>query len=562
MTLRTACPRVLEGHVQRGASVFGAMTKARHLIPAILLCAASVGTRAAEPVDLGQINRIIDAAVNHSEVMNTAAYLSDRIGGRMTNSPQMRRAEAWTQEVFRRWGLHNVRAEPFPFGRGWSIRRSNVRMTSPRELTLRAIPIAWTPATRGTLNAPIIVAPMASESDFAQWRGRLAGRIVLVSAPGEGSEPDQPAFRRYSDEDLQRLRQFQQPEHSAALRAQRPRQRAFPERLDAFLASENAVAWIRISPYEGGLVGGVGYSHQIGQTPRLPAVEMAAEDYRRLARLAGSGPPVTLELMNDVEFHDEDPNAYNIMADIPGRDGGASYVLAGAHLDSWVAGDGAADDGAGVAVVMEAARILSSLHVRPRRTIRFALWAGEEQGSVGSLSYVTRNFATRPPERDPALARLGETWTWRNRYPITLLPGYADLAAYFNVDNGSGRIRGIYAEGNQAVVPIFQEWFAPFASMGATTVSIGSITGSDHIYMKTIGLPAFQFIQDPLDYRTRVHHTSADTFDHLKAEDMRQASIILASFLLMAAERDEPLPRMPLPTRPQDTVPAAAGQEE
>lgn len=283
-------------------------------------------------------------------------------------------------------------------------------------------------------------------------------------------------------------------------------------------------------------------------------MELAAEDYRRLARLALTDTPPTLELMSEVQFHDEDVNAYNILADIPGSGGTSEYVMAGAHLDSWVASDGAVDNAAGSAVVMEAARILKTLNVRPKRTIRFALWSGEEQGILGSLAYVDRHLATRAPSNDPALANLPNNRTWRSRWPIEPREGYRDLVAYFNLDNGSGKIRGINAEGNVAAVPIFQEWLAPFASMGATTVSL-RFGGTDHVYMQTVGVPGYQFIQDPLDYSSRLHHTSIDSYDHLKPEDMRQAAIILASFLLNAANRDEPLPRMPLPTEPTPTDP-------
>ena len=243
------------------------------------------------------------------------------------------------------------------------------------------------------------------------------------------------------------------------------------------------------------------------------------------------------------------------MADIPGTDRSGEYVMAGAHLDSWVASDGAQDNAAGSAVVMEAARILSQMKVKPKRTIRFALWNGEEQGILGSLAYVERYLATRAPATDPALAALPSNRTWRNRWPVEPRPGYRDLVAYFNLDNGSGKIRGINAEGNVAAAPIFQEWLAPFASMGATTVSLRPSGGTDHVYMQTVGVPGYQFIQDPLDYSSRIHHTSIDSYDHLKPEDLRQAAVILASFLLNAANRDAPLPRMPLPTQPTPTDP-------
>lgn len=510
---------------------------------------------AAQSVDRVAVNGIIDQGLNHSQVMQTAAWLTDRIGGRMTNSPQMREAERWSQQRFRDWGLSNVRAEGFEFGRGWSIVRSSARMTAPRPIELRAIPVAWTPSTNGVISAGVVVAPITEVEDFDKWRGKLSGRIVMLSQPDTGSEPSEPAFRRWTDAELRERNVYVQPQHSPAAMARALDRADFAARLDAFLVQEGAVAWVRKSQRDGGLLHGTGYTYQVGATPKLAGMELAAEDYRRLARLALTDAPPTLELNSEVQFHDEDVNAYNILADIPGTDRSGEYVMAGAHLDSWVASDGAVDNAAGSAVVMEAARILKALNVRPKRTIRFALWNGEEQGILGSLAYVDQHLATRAPSTDPALAGLSNNRTWRSRWPVEPRPGYRDLVAYFNIDNGSGKIRGINAEGNVAAAPIFQEWLAPFASMGASTVSLRPSGGTDHVYMQTVGIPGYQFIQDPLDYSSRLHHTSIDSYDHLKPEDMRQAAIILASFLLSAANRDEPLPRMPLPTEPTPSDP-------
>ncbi|WP_292071849.1 M20/M25/M40 family metallo-hydrolase [Brevundimonas sp. UBA7534] len=510
---------------------------------------------AAQSVDRVAVNGIIDQGLNHSQVMQTAAWLTDRIGGRMTNSPQMRQAEAWTQQQFRDWGLSNVRAEGFEFGRGWEVVRASARMTAPRALKLRAIPVAWTPGTNGTISAGVFVAPISEVEDFDKWRGKLAGKIVMISKPGTGSEPTEPAFRRWTSAELSERNAYNQPQYSPAAVERQLERADFAARMDAFLVEEGALAWVRISQRDGGLLHGTGYTYQVGATPKLAGMELAAEDYRRLARLALTDAPPTLELNSEVRFHDEDVNAYNILADIPGTARGTEYVMAGAHLDSWAASDGAQDNAAGSAVVMEAARILKALGVRPKRTIRFALWNGEEQGLLGSLAYVDRYLATRASATDPAWADLPNNRTWRHRWPIEPRPGYRDLVAYFNIDNGSGKIRGINAEGNVAAAPIFQEWLAPFASMGATTVSLRNSGGTDHVYMQAVGVPGYQFIQDPLDYSARIHHTSIDSYDHLKPEDMRQAAIILASFLLNAANRDEPLPRMPLPTQPTPSDP-------
>jgi hypothetical protein len=514
---------------------------------------------AAQSPDRTVINGIIDQGLNHSQVMRTAAHLTDNIGGRLTNSPAMRQAEAWTQQQFRDWGLSNVHAEPFEFGRGWSIVRSSARMTEPRAIDLHAIPIAWTPGTNGVISGDVVVAPITNPGQFDQWRGKLRGKIVLVSQPGTGSEPDEAPFRRWTDEDLGRTDTYVQPRNdpAAAQRALRSGRADFALRLDAFLAEEGALAMVKISARDGGLLHGTGYTYEVGATPKVPGMELAAEDYRRLARLALTDTPPKLELMSEVRYHDEDVNAYNIFAEIPGTSRGGEYVMAGAHLDSWVASDGASDNAAGSAVVMEAARILKAMGVRPKRTIRFALWSGEEQGLLGSLAYIDQHIATRAPLSDPDLARLPNNRSWRARWPIQPREGYGDLVAYFNLDNGSGKIRGINAEGNVAAAPIFQEWLEPFASMGASTVSLRPSGGTDHVYMQTVGVPGYQFIQDPLDYGSRIHHTSVDSYDHLKGDDLRQAAVIMATFLLNAANSDAPLPRMPLPTEPTPNDPFA-----
>jgi hypothetical protein len=510
--------------------------------------------------------RIIDAGMNHSEIMLTAQYLTDRIGGRIPNSPAMRAAERWTQGRYRDWGLSNVHAEPFLFGRGWSIEAINVRMTVPRVLTLRAIPIAFTPGTAGPVTADIIVAPIAKEADFARWKGLLAGKIVLISRPSEGSEPAKPAFQRLADDEIRKLDTFDQPITDSNAADRRTKRSAYDMKLDAFLKAEGALVFIKQSYRDGGLLHGEGYGYRLEDKRQVPGIELAAEDYRRLARLAKSDVPgasdrVTLEVESRVKFHEDDPNANNIIAEIPGSDAKGGYVMAGAHLDSWVAGDGAADNGAGSVVVMEAARILASLGVKPRRTIRFALWNAEEQGLLGSLAYIDQHLAARPRETDPEKLKAGDWSGWQRRWPVTPKAEYGALAAYFNLDNGSGKIRGIYTEGNAGVAPVFRDWLAPFASMGASAVVNSRTGGTDHVFMQSVGLPGYQFIQDPLDYNSRVHHSSADTFDHLKAADLRQAAVIMASFLWNAANRAEPLPRL-VPTRPGETTPFAYPEPE
>ena len=524
-------------------------------IGASLLALAAPAFTGQSPVDATTLERIADAGFNHSELAATAEYLTDRIGGRMTNSPAMRTAERWTQERFRAWGLANVRAEGFDFGRGWWVESSEVRMLAPRNLLLHAIPVAWTPPTSGTLAAPVIVAPLRTPQDFADWHGKLAGKIVLYSWPEPPKDLTEPVFKRYTDADVGKLDTYTLPKFDPEDRRREMQSWGFDRKVDAFLAAEGALASVHISYRDGRLLHGEGYQHQAGRSPKLPGIELAAEDYRKLARLAKMG-EVRLAIDSRVHYEDADTNAYNIYAEIPGTDAKAGYVMAGAHLDSWAAGDGASDNGAGCVTVMEAARILASLGVKPKRTIRFALWAGEEQGLYGSGAYVEKYLAHRPPSTDPDEIDLGAEASL-DKFPIEPRPGFRDLAAYFNIDNGSGKVRGIYAEGNFGAVPILKEWLAPFESMGAGAVVAQPTDSTDHVFMSALGLPAFQFIQDDLEYEARVHHSELDTYDHLRIDDLRQASVILATLLLDAANAAEPLPRRALPTEPRVTDPFA-----
>lgn len=501
----------------------------------------------------GDTARIVDEGMNRSQLMLTAHELFDDIGPRLTISTNIRKAQDWALAKFTAYGLSNVHKEGFIFGRGWDIIGSSVRLVSPRPIQLVAIPIAWTPPTNGTLRAPIIVAPMDRPEHFAAYHGKLAGKIVLVTLPGEGSEPSDPPFHRLTSEEIAKEDKYAVPHFDPEEQNGFLKRIDFYRQLDKFLASEGALAVVKKARTDGKLVFGEGYQHAIGDTPKLPAVEVAAEDYRRLARMSKLGDNPVVEINSDVRFLDDDSRAYNVIADIPGTDPKAGYVMAGAHFDSWVAGDGAADNGAGSIVVMEAARILRQLGVKPRRTIRFALWSGEEQGLYGSANYVQQHLASRPSAIGPGGVLLWDKLI-RN-YPLTPSAGYSALKAYFNIDNGSGKVLGIYSEGNAAAVPMLREWLSPFAGMGADTAVAGPTTGTDHEPFQAVAIPGFQFIQDPLDYETRVHHSSIDTLDHLKGDDLRQAAVIMASMLLSAANSDKELPRPPLPTQPAPTDP-------
>ena len=468
--------------------------------------------------------RIVDEGLNHGSVTADAQWLSDHIGARLTNSPGMRTAETWALTRFRSLGLTDVRRQGFDFGRGWSFQTIHVDMVTPRPLQLHAIPLAWTPGTSGVVTAPVAYAPMSAEADFAQWRGRLAGRWVLVDEPTLAGPAPREAPLRFAADDLTKLDSFPAP----VKRGTRPKWLpSFTKqaKLDAFLKSEGAAGMVRASYTPGQLVHGYGYQQDKGAA--LPGIELGAEDYGRLVRLAASG-GASISVDSRASFDDTDRNAYNILADLPGTDPHAGYVMTGAHLDAMAWADGAADDGAGVAIVMEAARIIKTLGLRPRRTIRFALWAGEEQGLIGSKAYAEAYFARRaavPVGADT----LEESFAYAERLPVIRMPGYDDLAAYFGVDEGSGKVRGINAEGNLAAMPILHDMLAPFASMGVTEVSPQRYDDSDHVFFAAIGLPAFPLLQDPLDYEPFGHHSDADTFDHLSAADMEQAAVVLAS---------------------------------
>jgi hypothetical protein len=479
--------------------------------------------------------------------MLNAHELLDGIGPRLTISTNMRRAQDWAVAKFTGYGLANVHREGFAFGRGWDLISSSVRLSGPRTLQLTAIPNAWTPPAKG-LTAPVIVAPMNRPEHFAAYRGKLAGKIVMVSLPGDVAEPKDAPFQRLSDDQIDKEDKYQIPHFDPEEKNGFLKRIDFYRQMDKFLAAEGALAIVRRSRNDGKLIFGEGYQHALGDTAKLPSVEIAAEDYRRVARMAKMGENPILTIDSDVRFLDDDSKAYNIIADIPGSDPKAGYVMAGAHFDSWVAGDGAADNGAGSLIVLEAARIIRQLGIRPKRTIRFALWSGEEQGLYGSTNYVQQHLASRPAVYGPGHDLLWDQMI-RN-YPVTPLAGYGALKAYFNLDNGSGKVRGIYAEGKAAAAPLLREWLSPFAGMGATEVVAGPTTGTDHETFQAVAIPGFQFIQDPLDYESRVHHSSIDTLDHMKADDLRQAAVIMAGMLLSAANSDRELPRPPLPTQP------------
>jgi carboxypeptidase Q len=538
-------------------------------LPSLAVTAASAASAAPmapaadERVDLGMMTRIRGEGLERSQVMETLFHLTDVIGPRLTGSPAAREANEWTRGQLSRWGLAGAHLEPFPFGRGWSYRHAYVRMVAPREAPLFAMPEAWTPGTRGPVRGPLLRVKLESEKDFDQYKGKLAGKILLLDDPFEvkepGKEPGSGEFKRYSETELGELAEYQAPESHGDRHERGIRRRQMAKARARFLAAEKALATIAVSPRENGVVRvSSGGSWERGGEAGVPGLVMASEAYGTLSRLMADGRTVELEIDVDAGFRDDAEQGYDTIAEIPGTDRKNELVMAGAHLDSWHAGTGATDNAAGCAVVMEAVRILEAVGAKPRRTIRVALWTGEEQGLLGSRHYVKEHFAAHPEPTDPAERALPD-WLREDTWPLALHPEHRQLAAYFNVDNGSGKIRGIYAQGNAAVAPIFAAWLEPLHDLGADTVTLRDTGSTDHVPFDRVGLPAFQFIQDELDYLNRTHHTNLDVYDRARGKDLEQAAVVLAAFLYDAAMRPEPLPRKPLPTSsPRQEKKAAA----
>ena len=507
-----------------------------------------------EPVDCEMVNRIRDEGINRSQVMDTLQYLTDQIGPRLTGSPALVEANEWTLQKLQEWGLKNGRLEEWgPFGRGWSFSRSAVHMIQPRQTPLMTLPKAWTPGTSGPVRGRAFKVTLETEDDLDQYRGGLQGKVLFVSDSREITAPEQAEFARLSPTELEEMEHFSFPSGRVEKWLEEARERLQLRRaLNEFLIKEGAMAVVDISSRDGGTLrlGSAG-SREPGASVGLPTIAMATEQYNWILRLLEEEQDVELEIDIEAQFYDDNLMVYNTIAEIPGTDKADEVVLLGAHLDSWHPGTGSNDNGTGTAVVMEAVRILTALGVRPRRTIRVGLWAGEEQGLLGARAHVEKHYASRPdskiPDQQEFPAHL-RTLGW----PITPKPDHAKLSGYFNLDNGSGKIRGIYTQGNAAVAQVFEEWLEPFRDMGADTVTNRNTGGTDHVAFDAVGLPGFQFIQDDLDYYTRTHHSNWDVFDHAQREDLVQASVVMASFAYHAAMRDELLPRKPMPQKPPE----------
>src|SRR5262245_23651474 len=497
----------------------------------LFLALPTIAQMPQEKVDYDAIYKIKDEGLTRSQVMDVLSYLSDVYGARLTGSPQIKAAGEWSKKKLTEWGLSNVNLETWgPFGRGWTNEKFTARAISPSgSFPVIAYPKAWTPGTRGPVEADVVAAVTANEQDFEKHRGQLRGKYVLITAMPTVAAQFQAPGRRYTDEELQNLsNQPVQPPRGGG-----PGQRGgnapnFNERRQKFFIDEGVVATIEPSSGSGGTVfvqGGGG--RNVSDPPAPAQVVMSVEHYGRIWRMLEKKVPVRIEMDIQNKFLDEDTNSFNVVAEIPGTDKADELVMLGAHFDSWHSGTGATDNAAGSAVMMEAMRILKATGLRMRRTVRLALWTGEEQGLLGSRAYVTQHFA--------------------DRNDMKLKPEHSKFSAYFNVDNGTGAIRGVFLQGNEAVSPIFQAWMQPLRSLGMTTLTIRGTGGTDHLTFDEVGLPGFQFIQDPIEYNSRTHHSNMDVYERVQAADLMKDAVIIASFAYHTANRDERLPRKPLP---------------
>ncbi|MFB3905648.1 MAG: M20/M25/M40 family metallo-hydrolase [Acidobacteriota bacterium] len=516
---------------------------------ALSLVVMALGPVRDEVLDLSVLTRIRDEGLNRSKVMDTASYLCDVIGSRLTGSPACKKAHEWTRDQLAAWGLKDARLESWDFGRGWSVEHVSVHMTQPTATPLLAVPLGWSAGTNGAVRGKAMKVKLETEQDLENYRGKVTGMILMSGDVPEVKVHDTAEYDRYTAEELEGLSQYRiQPPRDRApnVRNEFSRRRQFTSALNKFLAEEKPLALIAAGGNDGGNVRLIRGPSRATEAPSVPYLVMAAEHYTRIARLLDRKIEVELELDLRVKFTEKEEKGYNTIADIPGTDLKDQIVLLGGHLDSWHPGTGATDDASGVSVVMEAVRILKTLGIEPRRTIRVGLWGGEEQGFLGSRAYVSRHLATRAESTDPDERNLPESIR-RERGELQPKPDYPKFSVYFNLDNGTGKIRGIYLQGNAAVKPIFESWLNPVADLGATATTMRNTGGTDHIPFDSVGLPGFQFIQDEVEYSSRTHHTNMDVFDRLQREDLMQASVVMAWFAYNAAMRDELIPRKLLP---------------
>ncbi len=566
-----------------------------------------------ENINYEDINKIKAEGVQRSQVMELNSWLSDVYGPRLTGSPMIEKAAQWAMGKMKEWGLVNVKMEPWVnrngFDRGWTNDKFYMEAVSPDRFAIPGTPTAWTPGTNGLQSGEAVVMTATTQEELDQYKGKLKGKWVLT-----GAAPDVPAMwdaqsKRYTADELaaMELSQAPQPElgvpvpgarqggpaqaapgrqggPGAPAAAQQQGQRAgapaagAPQQPPAgggrgganfntirqdFCRTEGALGLISTAPRGHGMYT-ISGNRASDPATTLPAIVIAAEQYGRIARILAKNIPVTIEADIKNTFY-PNPPLFNVVGEIPGTDKADEIVLIGAHFDTWHAATGAADDGNGSAAMMEAMRILKATGVRLRRTVRIALWEAEEQGLIGSREYVSSHLASRQPPQGGAAAgaggqRGGGGGFGGNQGPLELKPEYSKFSVYFNIDNGTGALRGVYLQGNDAVAPIFREWMEPFRSMGMTTLTIRNTGGTDHTNFDSVGVPGFQFIQDPIEYNTIVHHTNMDTYERLQPRDNIQMATIVAAFAYMAANRNDLMPRKP-PGAPGQGRRGGAGQQ-
>ncbi len=508
---------------------------------AILLCLSS-SVIAQEKVDLSTIEKIKTEEKERSKIMDIAFHLTDVSGSRLTISPGFTRAANYAVDKMKEWGLSNVKLDPWgEFGKGWEIQKSYVAMTAPYYKSLIAIPKAWTNGSNGLQNAEVIVITAKDSVDLLRYKGKLAGKVLLLDRSDVYNQSFKADAKRFSDEELNKMATSKPAEGGAPDSAAIHRRR---ELMVAFRAANAVGVWVKTMAKAEGAVailsastrghdgtlfvqGGGGF--KATDPENFLDVVVANEDYMTLLRLAKSGVGVKLDVDIKTKFTNDDVNGYNVIGEIKGTDKNLKdeVVMLGGHLDSWHGSTGATDNASGCAIMMEAVRLLQTLGVKPKRTIRIALWSGEEEGLFGSRGYVKKTFG------DPAT--------------MQLFPAHEKLSSYFNVDNGTGKIRGVYLQGNEGVRNIFAEWLQPFNDSGSKTVTIDNTGGTDHLAFDAVGLPGFQFIQDEIEYDTRTHHSNMDSYDHLIEADLKHSAVVVAAFVYNAAQRHEKLPRKALP---------------
>ena len=510
---------------------------------------------AKEDLDYSMYQEIREEGLKHSHVMEYASALMDGIGPRLTGSPNLKHANEWTRDQFTAMGCSNAHLEDWgEFGMGWQQLNTWVRMSSPDTAVFIAQAAPWSPSSNGAINAPAVSMEVKKVEDLDKYKGKRTGKVVLYGEMREVKPVEKALFERYDDKDLAKL--IEHP--TAPERDYAEYMKTYAERMElrektkAFLVSEHALAMILPSRdgRDGGGSGGTifddgslgGFTYKRDHAIPFPVVVMAIESYGRVYRLLKAHVQVDIEMNVDTKFSGDHEHGFDTIAEIPGTD----PKLKDEVVDSWAAGTGATDNGAGTVVAMEVMRILNALHVKPRRTIRVGLWTGEEQGLFGSQLYVKQHFGFVPLSTTPEELKKPE-WLRKPAGPVELKPDQPKISGYFNVDNGSGKIRGIYLEENAAVNPIFSQWIEPLRDLGVATITLRHTGGTDHESFDAVGIPGFQFIQDPLDYSTRTHHSNQDTYERLQSADLAQAATVEAIFVYNTAMRDQMLPRKPLP---------------